>query len=83
MEQDQDERPQGREEGWERWKDVIGQRFLRGGDDEFEYEDVDGNEEYDDRGEEDRIGLERYLEGEEERFVGDGSPVGQTGVQDF
>lgn len=72
-----------KEEDWERWIDVMGQRFLRGEDADFEYEAVDGNDDFDDRDEEARAGLERYLEGEKESFVGDGKPTGETGVQDF
>lgn len=68
---------------WERWVDVMGQRFLRGEDGDFDYRAVDQNDDYDDRDEEARAGLERYLEGEEESFVGDGRPSGETGVQDF
>lgn len=75
--------PVGKDDAWEKWKDVMALRFLRGDDDEFEYADVDENEEYDDRAEEDRRMLETYLEGEEERYVGEGRPIGQTGVQDF
>lgn len=72
-----------REDDWERWVDVMGQRFLRGEDGDFDYVIVDGNEEFDDRDEEARARLERYLESEEERFVGEGKPDGETGVQDF
>lgn len=72
-----------KDEDWDRWVDVIGQRFLRGDDTDFDYEAVDGNDDFDDRDEEARAGLERYLESEEEKFVGDGKPTGETGVQDF
>lgn len=71
------------EEDWDRWMDVMGQRFLRGDDADFDYAAVDGNDDFDDRDEEARAGLERYLEGEEESFIGDGKPTGETGVQDF
>ena len=83
VEHDEDEQAQGREENWERWKDVTGLRFLRGDDSDFDYETVDANDEYDDRAEEDQRRLEEYLEREEEEFVGDGKPTGQTGVQDY
>lgn len=72
-----------KEEDWARWVDVMGQRFLRGHDADFDYEAVDGNDDLDDRDEEARAGLEKYLEGEEESFVGGGRPTGETGVQDF
>lgn len=84
---DQDQQTTGseasREEDWERWVDVMGQRFLRGEDSDFDYATVDGNDDFDDRDEEARAGLERYLEGEEASFVGEGRPTGETGVQDF
>lgn len=68
---------------WDRWVDVISQRFLRGEDANFDYSIVDENEDFDDRDEEARAGLERYLEDEEASLVGEGSPEGETGVQDF
>jgi hypothetical protein len=73
----------GREEGWARWTDVMGQRFLKGDDQDFDYATVDKNEEFDDRTEEDRKELEGYLDEEEAEFVGEGKPQGETGVQDF
>lgn len=63
--------------------DVMGQRFLRGEDGDFDYATTDSNDDFDDRDEEARVGLERYLENEDESFVGDGKPSGETGVQDF
>ncbi|KAK4561508.1 hypothetical protein LTR86_004826 [Recurvomyces mirabilis] len=84
VEADRSERAQSREEGRRRWEDIMGQRFVKGEDEEFEYADVDENEEYDDRGEIDRRALQRYLDTEEEAFVGHGSkPEGETGIQDF
>jgi hypothetical protein len=83
IEQDADERAQGKEDGWERWKEVMGLRFIRGGDEDFDYASVDENDDFDDRAEEDRQKLEEYLGEEEERFIGEGKPSGETGVQDF
>lgn len=83
VEQDEDDRAKDREDGWERWVDVMGQRFLRGDDFDFNYRSVDESEEFDDRDEEDRRRLETYFEGEEEEFVGEGRPQGETGVQDY
>lgn len=83
LEADEEERVGSKEEGRERWVDVMSLRFMRGEDKEFEYNGVDGNEEYDDRGEEDRRKLDEYLEGEGEEFVGEGPVKGETGVQDF
>ena len=83
MEQDVDDRAQTRESGWEMWKDAMTRRFLRGDDSDFAYETVDTNEDYDDRDEQDRAALERYLDEEEESFVGVDQPTGETGIQDF
>ena len=83
LEQDQDERAQGKEDGLEKWKKAMGTRFVRGSDDDFDYKTVDENDQYEDRGEEDRVNLDEYLRGEEEDFIGDGKPEGETGVQDF
>jgi hypothetical protein len=83
VEQDEEDRPQGRDDGWERWKDVMGLRFMKGDDVDFDYASVDENDEYDDRAEEDQRQLEEYLDGEHESFVGDGKPTGQTGIQDY
>jgi hypothetical protein len=84
VETDEEEKHMRKEEGEERWKDIMGQRFLRGGDVEFDYRLVDEDEGMDDRAEQEREKLEEYLEGQEEEFVGDGEgPRGETGVQDF
>ncbi|KXL47091.1 hypothetical protein M433DRAFT_133663 [Acidomyces richmondensis BFW] len=83
VEVDEDDRVQTREDGVARWKDVMGQRFMRGDDKDFDYKAVDENDMYDDHAEEDRYHLERYLDGQDEEFVGDGSPKGETGIQDF
>ncbi|KAK5123807.1 hypothetical protein LTR85_002443 [Meristemomyces frigidus] len=83
VEQDEDERARTKEEGVERWRDFIAQRFVRGGDDDFDYKAVDDNDDYDDRDEQARNDLEAYLKEEDAHFVGDGKPVGETGVQDF
>ena len=81
-----DEVPASKEEGMERWRREMEMRFLRGGDEEFEYEKVDESEEFDGR-EEEREVEERWFEEESPRWVG-GSEVeekfwGETGVQDF
>lgn len=83
VEHDEDARAQGKEDGWQIWRDLMTMRFLRGDDTDFNYSSVDNNEEYDDRQEEDRVSLERYVDEEEARFVGQGRPAGETGVQDF
>lgn len=83
VEQDENDRATDRADGVEKWREVMELRFLRGDDRDFDYEAVDESEEFDDREEEDRKSLEEYLDGEVEEFVGEGSPAGQTGVQDF
>jgi hypothetical protein len=72
-----------KEEGLRRWKDVMGRKFLRGEDGEFDYKVVDDGEEFDDIEEEARGAQEDWFAGEEQAFVGDGRPRGETGVQDF
>ena len=83
VEQDEGERPQSRYDGWERWKDVMALRFMKGNDSDFDYASVDENDDYDDRAEEDQKQLEEYLDDEVDSFVGDGKPTGQTGIQDY
>lgn len=80
---EQDEEASSKAEAWERWVDIMTQRFLRGGDKGFEYEGVDGNEEFDDREEEERREFEGYVGEQTPEFLGEGRPVGETGVQDF
>ena len=83
--EDNDEVPQSKEEGFKRWRYEMEMRFLRGDDEEFEYEAIDESEEFDDKAEEERVEMDEYLEGEEAGFVlEDGQqPKGETGIQDF
>ncbi|KAI7246519.1 hypothetical protein KC343_g3908 [Hortaea werneckii] len=84
VEADAEDRAANREEGAQRWREMMSLRFLRGEDGEFDYAGVvDGEDGYDDLDEERRQGLEDWLDGEEAEFVGDGSPRGETGIQDF
>ncbi|KAM0712037.1 hypothetical protein Q7P37_011131 [Cladosporium fusiforme] len=83
LEEDAGERVAGKEEGLNRWRDVMGRRFMRGEDVDFDYRVVDGGEEFDDLDEEGRGAQEDWFEGEEQEFVGHGRPAGETGVQDF
>lgn len=83
LEEDVSERVGGKAEGLRRWEDVMGRRFLRGEDGDFDYGVVDQGEEFDDLEEEGRGAQEVWFEGEEQEFVGDGRPSGETGVQDF
>lgn len=75
-----------REEGIERWKFEMTLRFLRGGDEDFDYRDVDESEEYDEV--EKREKEERWFDEETPEWDGEGGEEnvgtsGETGVQDF
>ena len=89
--EDRDEVPANKEEGLARWKWEMEARFLRGGDEDFDYEAVDNNAEFDDRELEERDAQDKYFDEETPKFV-DGEEGlarsesqlhGQTGVQDF
>jgi hypothetical protein len=84
-EEEEGEAPGSKQEGWERWKFEMEMRFIRGGDEDFDYATVDGDEKWDDRDEEDRTKLEDYLGQEEPTWVLDDGkpPEGETGVQDY
>ncbi|OAP61095.1 hypothetical protein AYL99_03296 [Fonsecaea erecta] len=91
--EDRDEVPANKEEGLARWKWEMQVRFLRGGDDDFDYDAVDNNPEYDDRILEERDAEDRYFDEQEPEFVKgeEGLPrsqsheelEGETGIQDF
>lgn len=83
VERDADERVTSKEEGLEKWKDIMGRRFVFGGDEDFDYSLVDLDEAYDDLAEEGRLRQEAYFDGEESGFLGDDVPAGETGIQDF
>ncbi|KFZ07178.1 hypothetical protein V501_06703 [Pseudogymnoascus sp. VKM F-4519 (FW-2642)] len=83
--EDEDEVPKTKEEGMERWREAMTLRFLKGGDEEFDYGEVDGREEWDVIEREDAE--EHWFEEEEPGWV-EGSPEdkekrGETGIQDF
>ncbi|KAG5926909.1 hypothetical protein E4U42_002820 [Claviceps africana] len=75
-----DEQAPTRERGRALWREFLRERFIRGGDEDFRYGDVDGDEELD--GEARREEEERWFGEEEERWVG-GTREGETGVQDY
>jgi len=90
--EDRDEVPANKEEGQARWRWEMETRFLRGGDDDFDYEGVDNNPEYDDRATEERDAEDKYFDAEEPEFVEDEHGdtrkkskdlQGETGIQDF
>lgn len=84
--------PQTQAEGRRRWEAFLRDRFVRGGDDDFDYGPVDENDAYDDlerRDEEDA-----WFSDEEPGWASDGpgraeaearrkDPEGETGIQDF
>ncbi|EDU44403.1 repeatdomain containing protein [Pyrenophora tritici-repentis] len=88
VEEDKDDIPMTKEEGQAWWVDEMTQRFLRGGDDDFDYAKlVDGNAQYDDP-EQERDLEEAYFESMESDFDSDGEGkekvlVGETGIQDY
>ncbi len=90
--EDRDEVPANKEEGLARWRWEMEVRFLRGGDDDFDYDLVDNNPEYDDRTTEERDAEEKYFDEQEPEFVEDDNGdtttkskelEGETGIQDF
>jgi len=74
-----------KEDAFKMWKWEMEMRFVRGYDQDFDYADVDLNEEYDDRKEQERDIEEAYYAEQEPRFEReDGQePQGETGVQDY
>ena len=89
--EEKDEVPISKEEGMQRWRKEMELRFLRGDDEDFEYQKVDQSEEFDDRGVEEREQEEKWFEDEEPQWMLDQEEVGrkteaiegETGRQDF
>jgi len=87
VEEDKDDIPMTKEEGKAWWVDEMTQRFLRGGDDDFEYKKVDENVKYD-HPEQERELQEAWFESMESDFDSDGEGkekvlTGETGIQDY
>jgi hypothetical protein len=88
IEEDKDDVPMNKEEGKAWWIDEMTQRFLRGGDDDFDYAKlVDSNPKYDDP-EQERDLQDAYFESMESDFDSDGEGkekvlTGETGIQDY
>lgn len=76
--EDPEEVPQSKEEGEERWRYEMTMRFIRGEDEDFDYQEVDDYEEWDDV--EAREEQEKWFEEESPNEEGG---EGNTGVQDF
>ena len=89
--EEKDEVPENKDDGLQRWRKEMELMFLRGADPDFDYKEVDGSEEYDDRVVQEREAEERWFEMEEPSWVeGSNQDVGraegltgQTGVQDY
>jgi hypothetical protein len=82
IEEDIEDRAQSKDDGWKKWKEEMGLRFMWGKDDDFDYATVDENDDFDDQAEEDRQSLEEYLQDVGADFNGEGLE-GETGVQDY
>ena len=65
---DNDE-PESKAEGLERWRSEIAWRFLRGEDEDFDYAEVDTSEKWDDVAGEERERMELWVEQDEERWI--------------
>lgn len=75
--EERDEVPGSKEEGQERWREMMERRFLRGEDEDFEYGAVDSGNGMDGVvGEEERDREEEWFEGEEESGRVDGKEGG-------
>lgn len=85
--------PTNREEATDRWHDFLRARFVRGGDEDFEYEKVDENDDYDRLARQDEE--EAWFEDEDPDWASTGGDEeerqtrqdrilqGETGVQDY
>ncbi|KAF2023499.1 hypothetical protein EK21DRAFT_80741 [Setomelanomma holmii] len=87
LEEDKDDVPMTKDEGRAWWVDEMTQRFLRGGDDDFEYKNVDVNAKYDPP-EQERDLQDAWFESMESDFDSDGEGkekvlTGETGIQDY
>lgn len=72
--------PETKEEGRAAWEDFLRERFIRGGDDDFDYGPVDGDESLDELESRDRE--EEWFDGEDPEWASDGSEgsAGTPGV---
>ncbi|KAH8726486.1 coiled-coil domain-containing protein-domain-containing protein [Phaeosphaeriaceae sp. PMI808] len=87
VEEDKDDIPMTKEEGRAWWVDEMTQRFLSGGDEDFEYKNVDVNAKYDPP-EQERDLQDAWFESMESDFDSDGEGKekvlnGETGIQDY
>lgn len=91
--------PSNKDEATERWQEFLRARFVRGGDEDFDYEKVDENEDYDTLARKDEE--EAWFDDEDPDWASTGDDEdsketggrnktrpervlqGQTGVQDY
>ena len=83
VDQDEEDRPKSREQGFAKWKECMEQRFLRGEDLDVDYDSIDHDDRYDDWEEDSRRRQDKYFEDEDAEFVAGGEQRGETGVQDY
>lgn len=84
--------PTDKEQAFKTWKWEMETRFMRGADQDFDYQTVDATDEFDDIQAEEREEQEKWFEEEEATFAHahdlEGAPShrllqGETGIQDF
>jgi len=85
IEEDINEIPETRDEGREMWREHMAARFVQGRDTDFDYEQVDANDEYDDRALQEEAAEERYFAAESpDNVLDEQRPLeGESGVQDY
>ncbi|KAK2064888.1 coiled-coil domain-containing protein [Colletotrichum caudatum] len=79
-------KPENKEEGLERWREFLTERFVNGHDEDFDYSLVDHNDEYDTMLR--RDAEEAWFDDEDPNWASDADEQanvkqGETGVQDF
>jgi len=85
IEEDINEIPETKDEGREMWREHMAARFVQGRDTDFDYEQVDANDEYDDRALQEEAAEERYFAAESpDNVLNEQKPLeGESGVQDY
>lgn len=75
-----EEKPKTKEEGRQRWEEFLRERFVHGGDEEFDYSKVDGDEDLDLM--EDREREEEWFDDEEPEWADDSDEAHETNGKD-
>jgi len=85
IEEDINEIPETKDEGREMWREHMAARFVQGRDTDFDYEQVDANDDYDDRALQEEAAEERYFAAESpDNVLDEQNPLeGESGVQDY